>query len=90
MSTPSASQSLESKWLVLVHQIPPSPAYLRVKVGRHLQRVGAVAIKNSVYALPYGEEAQEDFRWVLAEVSKGGGDGTVFGAHLVGGWATSS
>lgn len=85
MSTPSASQSLESKWLVLVHQIPPSPAYLRVKVGRHLQRVGAVAIKNSVYALPYGEEAQEDFRWVLAEVSKGGGDGTVFGAHLVGG-----
>ena len=41
-----------ARWLLLIHQIPPKPNYLRVKIWRRLQRVGAVAIKNSVYALP--------------------------------------
>ncbi|HEU4383481.1 MAG TPA: chromate resistance protein ChrB domain-containing protein [Anaeromyxobacteraceae bacterium] len=72
-------------WILLLHQIPPRPAYLRVKVGRHLQRIGAVAIKNSVYALPRGDEAQEDFRWVLREVGKGGGDASILEARFVDG-----
>jgi hypothetical protein len=71
--------------MLLIHQIPPRPAYLRVKVGRHLQRVGAVAIKNSVYALPLGDEAQEDFQWVLREVVNGGGDASVVEARFVDG-----
>jgi len=75
----------EGGWILLLHQIPPRPAYLRVKVGRHLQRIGAVAIKNSVYALPRGEEAQEDFRWVLREVGKGGGDASILEARFVDG-----
>ena len=49
------------RWLLLVHQIPAKPAYLRVKVWRRLQSIGAVAVKNAVYALPAGEQAQEDF-----------------------------
>jgi hypothetical protein len=61
------------------------PAYLRVKVGRHLQRVGAVAIKNSVYALPANEESQEDLQWVLREVVKGGGDASIVEARFVDG-----
>ena len=52
----SASRS-NARWLLLIHQIPPVPGYLRVKVGRRLRRVGAVAIKNSVYALPAGDQA---------------------------------
>ena len=75
----------EAGWLLLLHQIPPRPAYLRVKVGRHLQRIGAVAVKNSVYALPRGEEAQEDLRWVLREVTKGGGDASILEARFVDG-----
>ena len=71
--------------MLLIHQIPPRPAYLRVKVSRHLQRVGAIAIKNSVYALPAGEEAQEDLQWVLREVVKGGGDASVVEARFVDG-----
>jgi hypothetical protein len=71
--------------MLLIHQIPPRPAYLRVKVGRQLQRVGAVAIKNSVYALPAGEEAQEDLQWVLREVVKGGGDASIVEARFVDG-----
>jgi len=75
----------EARWVLLIHQIPPNPAYLRVKIGRHLQRIGAVAIKNSVYALPRNEEAQEDFGWVLQEVLKGGGEASVVEARFVSG-----
>lgn len=69
--------------MLLIHQIPPSPAYLRVKIGRHLSRIGAVAIKNSVYALPRRDDAQEDFEWVLREIVKGGGDASLVEARFV-------
>ena len=46
-------------WLLLVHQLPPKPDYLRVKVRRRLRGVGAVPLKNTVYALPNTEEAVE-------------------------------
>ncbi|MGH7853484.1 MAG: chromate resistance protein ChrB domain-containing protein [Candidatus Binatia bacterium] len=73
------------RWLLLVHQIPPKPSYLRVKIWRRLQRLGAVTIKNSVYALPKTDQTQEDFQWVLREVVEGGGDGTLCEARLVDG-----
>ena len=41
-------QSAANRWVLLIHQIPPKPDYFRVKVWRRLQRLGAVAIKNSV------------------------------------------
>src|SRR5574342_1385415 len=75
----------EGRWMLLIHQIPPRPAYLRVKIGRHLQRIGAVAIKNSVYALPRDDETQEDFQWVLREIVKGGGDGSILEARFIDG-----
>jgi len=65
------------RWLLLIHQIPPKPAYLRVKVGRRLQGLGAVPVKNSVYVLPRSEQALEDFHWVRAEIVAGGGDASV-------------
>jgi len=73
----------EVRWMLLIHQIPPVPAYLRVKVGRHLHRIGAVAIKNSVYALPRNDETQEDFQWVLREIVKGGGDASLVEARFI-------
>jgi hypothetical protein len=69
--------------MLLIHQIPPTPAYLRVKIGRHLARIGAVAIKNSVYALPHNDETQEDFQWVLREIVKGGGDASIVEARFI-------
>lgn len=71
--------------MLLIHQIPPTPAYLRVKVGRHLARVGAVAIKNSVYVLPRNDETQEDFQWVMREVVQGGGDASIVEARFIDG-----
>lgn len=46
-------------------QIPPKPGYLRVKIWRQLQRLGAVSVKNSIYVLPRSEKAHEDLQWVL-------------------------
>src|SRR3954469_1354631 len=40
------------RWLLLTQQLPAKPAYARVKVWRRLQAIGAVSIKNGVYALP--------------------------------------
>jgi hypothetical protein len=71
--------------MLLIHHIPPTPAYLRIKVGRQLQRIGAVAIKNSVYVLPMNDETQEDFQWVGREVVKGGGDATLVEARFIDG-----
>jgi hypothetical protein len=65
-------------WLILVHQIPPKPDYLRVKVRRRLQRIGAVALKNSVYVLPNREDTAEDFEWLLAEIEAEGGTATLW------------
>ena len=80
----------ECRWLVLIHQIPPKPSYLRVKVGRRLQGLGAVAVKNSVYVLPRSEAALEDFQWVRREIVAGGGDASVCEARFVEGLSDDS
>ena len=72
-------------WLVLIHQLPPKPAGLRVKVWRRLQGLGAVPIKNSVYVMPNTDEAREDFEWMLREIQQGGGDASLCEARLVDG-----
>jgi hypothetical protein len=76
---------LAHSWLLLVHQIPAKPAYLRVKIWRRLQGIGAVAVKNAVHALPMNEETQEDFEWLLREIVEGGGEAFVCEARLIDG-----
>jgi hypothetical protein len=71
------------RWLLLIHQIPPKPAYLRVKIGRRLHGLGAVAVKNSVYVLPRSDAALEDFQWVRGEIVSGGGEASVCEARFV-------
>ncbi len=73
------------RWLLLFHQIPPKPDYFRVKVWRRLQRIGAVPVKNSVWVLPYNDQAVEDFRWLLQEIEAGGGEGSVCRGDFVDG-----
>jgi hypothetical protein len=72
-----AADRSEHRWLLLLQQIPRTPAYLRVKIWRRLQQLGAVAVKNGVYALPRGEERNEDLQWVIREIVAGGGDATL-------------
>ena len=83
----SSSQEGESnrRWLLFIHQLPPKPDYLRVKVRRRLQRIGAMPLKNSVYVLPDRAECREDFEWLLREVLADGGEATIGGAVMLGG-----
>ncbi len=73
-STAPNGPVVRAPWLLLIHQLPPKPDYLRVKVGRHLQRIGAVAIKNSVYVLPQRAESYEDLQWLVREIEASGGE----------------
>jgi len=73
------------RWLLLIHQLPPKPDYFRVKIWRRLQTLGAVAIKNSVYALPFSTQATEDFQWLRKEITAGGGEASVCRATFVDG-----
>ena len=74
-----------ARWLLLVHQLPAKPPYLRVKIWRRLQALGAISVKNSVYALPAGDQGLEDFQWLLREIEQGGGEGMVWEASVVDG-----
>lgn len=85
MATPT-----RAGWLLLIHQIPPQPAYLRVKIGRRLQALGAVAVKNSVYVLPEGEARMEDLQWVRQEIVAGKGEAWVCQASFVEGLSDSA
>jgi len=74
-----------TRWLLLIHQLPAKPAYLRVKIWRRLADIGAVAIKNAVNALPSSEQTQEDFEWLLGEIVEGGGEALICEARLIDG-----
>ncbi|MFZ1093426.1 MAG: chromate resistance protein ChrB domain-containing protein, partial [Xanthobacteraceae bacterium] len=76
---------LAYSWLLLIHQLPAKPAYLRVKIWRRLQDIGAVAVKNAVHALPMNEDTQEDFEWLLREIREGGGEAFLCEARLIDG-----
>ncbi len=71
------------EWILLIHQLPPKPTNLRVRTWRKLQKLGAVAIKNSVYVLPANEKTHEDFQWLKQEIESSGGEATVFQAASV-------
>jgi hypothetical protein len=81
----SAPQGASRPWLLFIHQIPPKPDYFRVKIRRRLHRLGAVALKNSVYVLPASDAALEDFQWLRREILADGGEAMICEAGFVAG-----
>jgi hypothetical protein len=69
-------------WYVLIHQLPPRPLYLRAKIRQRLGKVGAAALKSSVYALPRRDDCLEDFDWIAEEARAGGGEAWVCEAEF--------
>ncbi len=80
---PPNNKTSERTWILLIHQLPPKPTNLRVRIWRKLQKLGAVAIKHSVYVLPGTEKAHEDFQWLKQEIESSGGEAAVFRADSV-------
>ena len=66
-------------WLLLIYQLPSRHSPARVKVWRRLQRIGAVLLKNSAWAMPESDEAREDLEWLKAEIVASGGEAMVLG-----------
>ena len=68
---------MKAPWLALIHQLPPEPGYVRVKVRRRLHKLGAFALKQSVYVLPNTDEHLEDLQWLREEIIADGGSAVI-------------
>jgi hypothetical protein len=86
--TPAAPS--RRRWLLFIHQIPSHPSNLRVTTWRRLQQIGAIPLKQAVYALPDTPDAREDFEWLKTEVKAAGGDASVFAADSVDAWSNDA
>jgi hypothetical protein len=75
----------KSGWLLLITEVPPKPDYLRVKLRRRIQRLGAVGLKGALYLLPDTADARESFQWLRQEIVGDGGDATLCATQLLDG-----
>ena len=78
------------KWLMLLTEVPSKPDYLRVKLRRRVQRLGAVGLKGAVYLLPDNPDAAEAFQWLRREILADGGEATLCEAELIDGMTDGS
>jgi hypothetical protein len=83
----AAAAPSRRRWLLFIHQLPSHPSNLRVTTWRRLQQIGAIPLKQAVYALPDTPEAREDLEWLKTEVKAAGGDASVFSADNVDAWS---
>lgn len=74
-----------SDWLALLHQLPTKPPYLRVKIWRRLQAIGAVPLKNAVHVLPRSEANEATLLELLNEIVASGGEAILLDAQLLAG-----
>src|SRR3954465_5712821 len=74
-----------ARWVLLMPILPSRPSYVRVKVWRRLQSIGAVSLKNSVYVLPNRDECVEVFQWVAREIGELGGQAPPPGSRFFAG-----
>jgi len=66
------------RWLQLTYKVPSEPSQKRVWVWRRLQNLGAFALQNSVYLLPFSEEVEKLFRQLVQEIREMGGEASIF------------
>src|SRR5579883_1582404 len=66
------------RWLQLTYKVPSEPSQKRVWVWRRLQNLGAYALQNSVYLLPFSEDVEKHFRQLAHEIREMGGEASIF------------
>lgn len=66
------------RWLQLTYKVPSEPSQKRVWVWRRLQNLGAYALQNSVYLLPFSEEVEKQFHQLAHEIREMGGEASIF------------
>lgn len=66
------------RWLQLTYKVPSEPSQKRVWVWRRLQNLGAYALQNSVYLLPFSNEIEKHFRQLAQDIREMGGEASIF------------
>jgi CRISPR/Cas system-associated endoribonuclease Cas2 len=66
------------RWLQLTYKVPSEPSQKRVWVWRRLQSLGAFALQNSVYLLPFSEEVEKQFSQLAQDIHEMGGEACLF------------
>lgn len=66
------------RWLQLTYKVPSEPSQKRVWVWRRLQNLGAYALQNSVYLLPFSEEVEKQFHQLIHDIHEMGGEACLF------------
>ena len=66
------------RWLQLTYKVPSEPSQKQVWVWRRLQSLGAYALQNSVYLLPFSDEVEKHFRYLAHEIQGMGGEASIF------------
>ncbi|SRR5579875_654171 len=66
------------RWLQLTYKVPSEPSQKRVWVWRRLQNLGAYALQNSVYLLPFSEDVEKQFRQLAQDIHDMGGEASIF------------
>ena len=85
MAAREKASETTSGWLLLIHQLPAKPDYLRVKVGRQLRHLGAIPLKNTVYVLPGSSRHRKDLEALVREILERGGEAAVAESRFVSG-----
>ena len=73
----------EYKWVLLMYSLPLKPSRQRVSIWRTLQKIGSVALKKSVYILPYNTDLYERFQWLSQEIKSMNGEATLVKVHSI-------
>lgn len=60
---------LEPRWVLLIHQLPPKPLYLRAKIRQRLERGGAIPLKNSEIQATLGGDFTHELEGTEAEAA---------------------
>ena len=61
-------------WLLFFYSVPSKPVNNRVRIWRKLLKAGALQFKGAVYLLPFQDEKEEFFQWLVSDVSAVGGE----------------
>jgi len=78
---PTAGKPLD--WVLLIHNLPARPLYLRARIRRLLDQAGAIALKQSVYALPARAGGREALGRIGEQAIAGGGHAYVCQARFL-------
>jgi hypothetical protein len=71
---------MKQEWVILVYKIPSQPTRLRAQIWRHLQRMGALYLQDSISIVPATTELAENMQWIADEIQEMGGDAFLFRA----------